>query len=224
MRYAIAGRFIEACDCTLMCPCWIDDEPDEGHCTGLFAWRIEATDSRPATIDGVDVDGRSVVSVSSHAGHRRAGGTSTVLFIDDKATDEQFDSLVRAFSGALKGPLSELAAVNGELLPPQRANIDVTDRVKGGWRLVVSPVEDDGAPIVSAGGKPKVFEDEDHPLALRHTALSHELGVPKSTDVVAQLGERLVVNVPDLHGAEIDVTGRSGMTGRFSYRYSRVDS
>ena len=40
MGYLLNGTFVEACDCRLMCPCWTDDEPDDGHCTGLFAWAL----------------------------------------------------------------------------------------------------------------------------------------------------------------------------------------
>ena len=53
MGYLLNGTFVEACDCRLMCPCWTDDEPDDGHCTGLFAWSVDAG----STIDELPVAG-----------------------------------------------------------------------------------------------------------------------------------------------------------------------
>jgi hypothetical protein len=62
MPYHVTGPFIEACDCTVLCPCWVGNPPDLGSCTGFFAWSLD-TGSR---IDGVDVGGHQVVSVSTH--------------------------------------------------------------------------------------------------------------------------------------------------------------
>jgi hypothetical protein len=61
----MSGRFFEACDCYVPCPCWFDQGPDEDERTGVVAWQIENGE-----IDGVDVTGLSVVSVSQHDGHR----------------------------------------------------------------------------------------------------------------------------------------------------------
>ena len=119
MDYSISGEFIESCDCYLMCPCWVDDDPDEGHCTGLFAWQL----GERSTIDGVDVAGRTVVSVSTHTGNRRDGGAATALFIDADAGRDQVVLLGQAFGGELGGPLADLAAVSGAVLQRGRAEI-----------------------------------------------------------------------------------------------------
>ena len=83
---ALNGTFVEACDCRLMCPCWTDDEPDDGHCTGLFAWSLDAG----STIDGLlAVGGAQVVCVTTHLGRRRGGNATarglSVLFVDTSA-------------------------------------------------------------------------------------------------------------------------------------------
>ena len=219
MGYAISGHFIEACDCKVMCPCWIDDDPDEGHCTGLFAWSIGDQPGDRALIDGVDVAGRRVVSVSTHDGNRRGGGATTVLYVDKNATDEQFARLVAAFSGALDGSLRDLASVSGTVLQCERAEIAI-DPADRAWEVNVQvPVGSSTAPLVHATGQPVVFDNQGQPLTLRHTALSHELGVPFADAVTAQRGTELKVNLPALPAGYLEVTARSGMTGRFAYRY-----
>jgi len=40
--YRFRGTFYEACDCYTICPCWTGGAPDDGGCTGVFAWAIEA--------------------------------------------------------------------------------------------------------------------------------------------------------------------------------------
>jgi hypothetical protein len=49
MPYRMNGRFFEACDCYVPCPCWFDDTPDEDECSGLIAWGIA---DRPGLIAG----------------------------------------------------------------------------------------------------------------------------------------------------------------------------
>jgi len=222
MDYNISGDFIETCDCFLMCPCWVDDDPDEGHCTGLFAWRLAAR----SRIDGVDVAGRTVVSVSTHTGNRRDGGTATALFIDADASTDQLVLLGRAFSGELGGPLGDLAAVSGAVLQRERAGITI-EPDGDHWQVTVAGLpgnsaddEDNAVTLVHATGADRIFEGEDEPLVLRRTALGKELGVPAGTDVTAQQGDQLAVRLAVLPGAYVEVTGRSGMRGRFAYRLS----
>jgi len=220
MDYAISGSFVEACDCTVMCPCWLDDDPDEGHCTGLLAWSIGDGSDGGASIDGVDVRNRTVVSVTTHGGNRRGDSAATVLFVDSGASPEQCHLLAMAFGGELAGPLGDLAAVSGVVLQQEQADIAV-DPSDHGWSVSVTvPRGGSDVRLVHAAGAPKTFAFEDDPLTLRNTALSHELGVPPGQDVTAQMGSELTVSVATLPGGYLTVTGRSGMTGRFFYQHS----
>lgn len=213
MGYDISGDFIEACDCFVVCPCWVDDDPDGGHCTGLFAWSI----GDGSRIDGVDVAGCTVVSVSAHAGNRRGGGTATALFVDRGADPDQFTVLTKAFGGELDGPLRDLASVSGAVLQRQPADIAIATSGNG-WRISVDVGEETGSVrLLHVTGAPRSFDHEDHALTLRHTALSHELGVPPGAHVTAQQGGEMAVHLAVLPGGYIEVTDRSGMRGRFSY-------
>lgn len=110
MPYDLRGRFLEACDCSVPCPCWFEQDPDEDECTGLIAWFVER-----GTINGFDVAGRIAVSVSQHGGHREhPQHLHLALVIDDGADDGQFVAMKEAFTGQLGGPLAELAKMGVE--------------------------------------------------------------------------------------------------------------
>ena len=49
------------------------------------------------------------------------------VFVDDQASDEQFDKLVEVFSGQLGGPMAALAPLVGEMLGVERAAIEISD-------------------------------------------------------------------------------------------------
>jgi hypothetical protein len=49
------------------------------------------------------------------------------VFIDDQASDEQADKLVKVFTGQLGGPMAGLAPLVGELLGVERVPIEVHD-------------------------------------------------------------------------------------------------
>ena len=215
MGYSLHGTFVEACDCRLMCPCWTDDEPDDGHCTGLFAWSVDPG----STIDTVPVGGAQVVCVTTHLGKRRgvqvAENTLSVLFVDTKdlpEADEVLAALGRAFAGEKAGPLEDLKAVNGTVVLVERAGIAVTEN---GGVCTVTVTDRTGAKPVTAVLSPARFDGREA-LTLQRTALSQELGLTDET-VTAHHSDVLTIRAAALPGGHLEVTGRSGMRGPFHY-------
>ena len=217
MGYKLNGTFVEACDCRLMCPCWTDDEPDDGHCTGLFAWSV----GPGSTIDELPVAGAHVVCVTAHLGKRRGESaqenTLSVVFVDTSALPEAeraaaFAALGTAFSGERSGPLKDLKAVNGTVVLVDSAKIRITD--SGGTCTV--KVGDAGVESVAAVLRPATFDGR-QALTLRNTALSKELGIKSNEDVTAHHSDTLTIRAAVLPGGFIEVTGRSGMRGPFHY-------
>jgi hypothetical protein len=201
--YQFAGSFYEACDCYSICPCWTGGKPDEGECTGIFAWEIEQ-----GTIDGVDVSGLRAVSVSHHSGARNAGARQrVVIIIDENATQQQSAALVAAFTGSLGGPLEELAELLGELLAVEHSRIML--RREG--RLTTLAVGRRRRIWVEGATSEGPLE---RPITLSDGRLSAVLGSP------AEVGEswRMQVGLSG-HGMDLDVRGRSSMSGSFSYQH-----
>jgi hypothetical protein len=217
MGYLLNGTFVEACDCRLMCPCWTDDEPDDGHCTGLFAWSVDTG----STVDGLQVGGARVVCVTTHLGRRRGQAaeenTLSVIFVDvvDLPEDKRAGALTalgQAFSGDRSGPLEDLKAVNGTVVLVEPAGIAIT--ATGG--NVTVTVDSGGTQPVAATLSPAAFDGHEA-LTLRRTALSKELGIKDGETVAAHHSDTLTIRAAALPGGFIEVTGRSGMRGPFHY-------
>jgi hypothetical protein len=201
MPYRMRGRFFEACDCYVPCPCWFDHDPNEDECTGIVAWQVEN-----GAIEDVDVTGLSVVSISRHGGHRgRAGQMRVVLLLDEAASDEQHAALDRAFSGTLGGPLGELARVTGDLAGVEAAKITfVADNDSA--RLEVPK---------RIGVRSKVVRGSTRrPITIGDGALATLLGTPG----VVGKSSRYRLSV-EAAGIDIDVAGRSTTGGRFAYAH-----
>jgi hypothetical protein len=202
--YRLSGAFFEACDCRSVCPCWTGDDPDDGECTGIFAWDIEE-----GSIDGVDVSGLRAVSVSQHVGFRGDDARQrVVVIVDDAATQRQSDALVAAFTGTLGGPLRELADLLGELLGVDHGSITVRHEGRLTTLTVDRRLLVEGT--VTEGNPGRV-------ITLRDGLLSEVLGTP------AEVGEswRFRIGLSS-HGMEADLRGRSTMRGRFSYDHAPV--
>lgn len=200
--YRLRGAFFEACDCYPVCPCWMGNNPDEGQCTGIFAWDIEE-----GTIDGVDVAGLRAVSVSHHTGFRGDEARQrVVLLIDDVATQRQSDALVAVLTGSLGGPLRELADLLGELLGVEHATVTLRREGRLTTLSVAKRLLVEGVAIEGPSERVTTLSDG---------KLSEVLGTP------AEVGEswRMRIGLP-AHGMELDLRGRSTMSGRFSYEHT----
>jgi hypothetical protein len=130
--YQFQGTLLEACNCDVLCPCWIGEDPDNGTCKAVIAYHFDS-----GSIRGIDVSGLTLASVVFIPGNVLAGNWQQVLFIDDSATEEQVEAMVDAFSGKLGGPLADLAQLIGEQLAVVRAPIS-HEVVEGRGTLTVA--------------------------------------------------------------------------------------
>lgn len=246
MRYHLTGRFIECCNCKVVCPCWVDDTPSEDHCAGFFAWSFDPG----SRIDGHDVGDRHVVVVTLHSDPARGGTSESVTFVDDRLAAAPAAALMDAFSmddEDRDDPLGDLRAVLGYPVARQRARVRVeevseeledavqsasgrggralrrlrrADYPRDGFAVTVSLTGpgDQPQPVVRTRLFPEHFDDRSEPLTLNQTALDTELGV--TSDVRAHRTEELVLRVAALTGAGTEIYGRSGMVGEFAYLHS----
>jgi hypothetical protein len=119
--YDLEGSLLEVCTCDVLCPCWIGEDPDNGDCESVVAYNFDR-----GTIRGVDVSGLTVASAVYIPGNVLAGNWKQVLFVDDGASDEQYEAIVAMMTGELGGPMADLAALVGERLAIERAPISHT--------------------------------------------------------------------------------------------------
>ena len=79
-HYHLEGRLLEVCDCGVLCPCWIGEDPDNGTCDSALAYRIDR-----GTIEGLDVSGLTFALAAHIPGKVLRGGFRVVPYVADPA-------------------------------------------------------------------------------------------------------------------------------------------
>jgi hypothetical protein len=125
MGYHLEGRLLEVCNCEVLCPCWIGEDPDNGTCDSIMAWRFDKGD-----IDGVDVSGLTFALLVHIPGNVLAGNWKAAAYVDDNASDEQQAAILKVYTGEAGGPVADLVQLVGEVVSVDRAPIDF--QVEGG--------------------------------------------------------------------------------------------
>jgi hypothetical protein len=164
MAWNLTGSFFETCSCELMCPCNLsmDHGATYDYCRVTMVFNI-----REGDVEGTDIAGRRVAMVADTPKVMTDGNWRLGVYVDDEATDEQFDKLVKVFGGQLGGPMGALAPLVGEVLGAERAAFEV---VEDGLRHSVrigDTVDYEIADVVPFGvesGEPVRFQGMFHPI------------------------------------------------------------
>ena len=147
MAYQVEGRLLEVCDCKVLCPCWIGEDPDGGTCEAALAYQVDQ-----GTIDGVDVSGLALATMTHIPGNILQGNLTGVFFVDDRATPEQEKAMVKVWTGKLGGPLADLAQLYSDVRV-ERAPITFTVEEGKGTLRVGSLVEAEMEPYKGPTGE-----------------------------------------------------------------------
>jgi hypothetical protein len=81
-NHKLSGEFVECCDCYTICPCWVNERPDEDHCSSLYIWTFDDD----AHIQGHPIGGKSVAAA---AFYRRRSGVKSADNANDKKDGEE---------------------------------------------------------------------------------------------------------------------------------------
>src|SRR5947199_10125925 len=109
-RWQIAGDYFENCNCTVACPCHISpnqpltSKPTEGACEVAFAFHINSGGYGNVTLDGLNV-----AMIARTPGPMAEGNWSVALYLDERANEQQRESLQAIFTGSVGGPVAALA-------------------------------------------------------------------------------------------------------------------
>ncbi|GIW04371.1 MAG: hypothetical protein KatS3mg059_0991 [Thermomicrobiales bacterium] len=182
MGYQLEGRLLEVCDCNVLCPCWVGENPDNPTCQAVQAYRIDR-----GTIDGVDVSGLTVAEMDDIPGNILQGNIRGAFFIDANATPEQERVLIAAWTGKLGGPLADIAQLYGEI-SWQRAPITFEVEEGKGTLVIGIYAEAELEPLRGPTGEPTTLSESAFSTipgspafvgkALRYWRRSTELGLP----------------------------------------------
>ncbi|MBX6763904.1 MAG: DUF1326 domain-containing protein [Rubrobacteraceae bacterium] len=158
MTYQLEGRLLEVCDCNVLCPCWIGEDPDNGTCDAALAYHVDR-----GTVDGIDVSGHTLAFMAHIPGNVLQGNWRIVAFVDDEATDEQQEALLNVFTGRLGGPPADLAQLIGEVVAVERVPISFdVEEGKGTLRIgssMAPAVEAEMASYMGATEKPTTLQE-----------------------------------------------------------------
>jgi len=125
MGYHLEGRLLEVCNCKVLCPCWIGEDPDFGTCDTIVAWHFDK-----GKIEGVDVAGTTIALIAHVPGNILQGNWRAAVYLSDNATPAQEEAILNVYTGKLGGPVADLVKLVGEVVSVERAPI--TFDVQGG--------------------------------------------------------------------------------------------
>jgi hypothetical protein len=147
-----------------MCPCNLsfDHGATYDFCRVTLVFNIGEGE-----VEGTDIGGRKVAIIADTPKVMTEGNWRLGVFVDDQATGDQFDKLVKVFSGQLGGPMAALAPLVGEMLGVERAAIEVRDDGLRHSVRVGDAIDFEIEDIVPFGietGKPVRFDGMFHPV------------------------------------------------------------
>jgi hypothetical protein len=204
LGYKLSGDMIECCDCFTICPCWVNDSPDEDHCSALYAWVFK---------EGSEIEGQAVGGFVMAAAtyHGKGKGGQAALYADDRLTPQVRDLLFEAFSGRAGGDLKAISSITGAVIDTGPATIRVK-LSEGGWTI---EVKQGASTLASSQGNALHADANAKPISLDNSALHKELGLQGA--VVVQSVEHFEMAVAPLPGGSFSYQGRSGMRASFAY-------
>ena len=197
-RYVLEGRLLEVCDCGVLCPCWIGEDPDNGTCNSALAYHFDR-----GMIEGVDVSGLTYAVAAHIPGNVLDGRYVAVQYIDERATPAQAAAILRAVAGELGGPLAEVASLVGEVVAVKRAPITFTVEQGKGTLLISDAIDIAMAPYHGPSGAV---------TTLTESIFSTIPGAP----AYVSKADHYTATVPELNWT-IDLRGRNAIQGYFRF-------
>lgn len=202
MRYLpwqISGSYLEACNCEAICPCRTiggrkGGRSTEGICLGALSWQIEE-----GTAGETDLAGLRTVLASRYQDDEPGSPWDFLLYVDERADDQQYEALEGIFLGRLGGtPEVQFPWVwkASRLLGVRRASIEIDHTPGRGW--------------FRAGGQVavRIREPVADPEKVTCVIPGHH---QRGREVIA---ERLAVSADAL---DFEVSGKCGYESGFAY-------
>ena len=120
--YRVKAESIEACSCNHACNCQFQGTPTDGKCEFVIGYEVKDGSCGTVSLNGV----RAVVA-AKYPNAIHEGNGHVVLFIDDKATQEQADAFLSILSGKMGGmPWEAIAGTIGRFEGPIRRPVEIT--------------------------------------------------------------------------------------------------
>jgi len=199
MSYKLEGSLLEVCDCKVLCPCWIGEDADNGSCRGVVAHHYTS-----GRIDDVDVSGLTIVMVAFIPENILKGNWRVALFVDNRATDAQFEALLSVYKGERGGPVADLAKLVGEVVSVERVPVRFDVKDGKGTLAVGDDVYAEMEPFRGPTGE------------VTRLVESIFSTIPGSPAYVAKAGSYRAKNAK--LGIDLNLSGHNAIQGQFSFQ------
>jgi hypothetical protein len=142
IQWNMKGILLGACNCNWGCPCSFNAPPTHGKCEGGYLWHVEE-----GTFGGLPLAGLNVAWFAHSPGPLHECKATSQRILDEKATPEQRDALLKLTGGKVGGPWAIFAAVTAKWLDPlfapfevKVAELDSRARVGNYMEMALAPI------------------------------------------------------------------------------------
>lgn len=104
--WEIVGRELVNCTCEYGCNCQFNALPDKGHCHAVAGIQIDKGHHGPIRLDGL-----SIAAIFKWPGAIHEGNGEAIAFVDERASSEQRDALLKIMTGQDTAPFATMFAV-----------------------------------------------------------------------------------------------------------------
>lgn len=158
-NWKVEGNYFESCTCENLCPCILLKDPTIGYCEAIVGWHIENGHCGDVNLDGINV------GVWLHApGNLTKGNWRLALYVDESASDAQFNAICSLWSGEGGGHLSVIASLVSEVISAKKAKISFESTGTKKHLVIDGVGENEMYPMEGEDGKPVIVTN--HPLAV----------------------------------------------------------
>lgn len=190
------GRELVNCTCEYGCNCQFNGLPDKGHCYAVAGIQIDEGKHGDTVLDGLTIG-----AMFKWPGPIHEGNGEALAFVDERATPEQRDALLKIMTGQDTDPMATMFAVYASTVTkmhdPVFTRIDFEVDVDGrrGRMSVPGYVEMSGEPIRNkvtgeeSRGQIRLPEGFEYEVAEIGSASSRTTGGPMSLDFGDSYGQ-----------------------------------
>jgi hypothetical protein len=120
IKWTMKGVLLGACNCDWGCPCSFNAPPTYGKCEGGYLWHIEEGEANRLSLSGLNVGW-----FAHSPGPLHECKATSQRILDEKATPEQREVLLKLTAGKVGGPWAIFAAVTAKWLDTLFASFEV---------------------------------------------------------------------------------------------------
>jgi hypothetical protein len=195
-NWKVEGKYFETCNCENICPCILLKDPTDGFCEAMIGWHIEKGHCNDVSLDGVKV------GVWLHADDNLTKGNwKLALYVDEDASEDQFNAICSLWSGEGGGHLGVIAGLVGEVVSAKKAKITFESTANKKHLVIEGFGEYDMYPMEGGNGNNVIVTDPPLCIAPGNPIVVHESKNATYSD----------------NGNTWNQSGKSGLASPFQY-------